>query len=71
MGSLGAELSVPDSGLHLSRDLVLRVIQLLSNESRALTVCVANLQCAISTLTGRRMVVDSLLHALLRSLGLL
>ncbi|KAA0067166.1 envelope-like protein [Cucumis melo var. makuwa] len=46
-----AELSVPDSGLHLSRDLVLPVIQLLSNESRALTVCVADLQCAISTLT--------------------
>ncbi|TYJ98067.1 hypothetical protein E5676_scaffold369G00200 [Cucumis melo var. makuwa] len=64
VGSSRDELSIPDDGLHLSWDLVLRIMQLLSNESRALPMSVVDLQGAISALIGRHMVMDSLLHAL-------
>ena len=39
-------------------------MQLLSDESRALTVSVAELQGAISALNDRHMAMDPVLHAL-------
>ncbi|KAA0065459.1 uncharacterized protein E6C27_scaffold17G001460 [Cucumis melo var. makuwa] len=64
VGSSGAKLLVLDDGLHPSRDLVLQIMQLLFDESQSLIVFVTDLQGAISTLTGTRIAVDSLLHAL-------
>lgn len=61
--SSGVDLQVPVVGLHLSHDLAIRVVQLLSDESRALSVILEEVQRVQASLTGCCTVVDAVLNA--------
>lgn len=62
--SSGVDLQVPITGLHLSHDLVVRVVHLLTDESQALNVTLEEIHQVQATLTSRHTVVDAVLNAL-------
>ena len=56
-----AKFTIPAIGLHLPRELAVHIVELLSAESRALSVSIADVQRVFATLTGQRNTVDSIL----------
>ena len=54
-------LNIPSSGLHLPSELASRLLQLLFDESRSLSVAIFDLNEMIAGLTSRHVAIDTIL----------
>ncbi|TYK22676.1 flocculation protein FLO11-like [Cucumis melo var. makuwa] len=62
--SSATNLNIPSSGLHFSHELASRMVHLLSNESRSLSITIQGMNEVMGNLISRKVAIDSILSLL-------
>ncbi|KAA0036545.1 flocculation protein FLO11-like [Cucumis melo var. makuwa] len=62
--SSATNLNIPSSGLHFSYELASRMVHLLSNESRSLSITIQGMNEVMGNLISRQVAIDSILSLL-------
>ena len=62
--SSAINLNIPSSGLHFSHELASRMVHLLSNESRSLSITIQGMNEVMGNLISRQVAIDSILSLL-------